>query len=459
MADKLVSVDENFDFPAPVAARQAAVTAASVESNPRVDGPAVQSYLLAEAMRKLRTGAGAKFVIRGDSTTYGHDVSSADIVGPPTGTLPNGTKHSATRSPSPYPDVFKRALTEVYAGTIVVENQGFSGDYTRQGYQRWLTNAGADVTIISYGINDSTSPNIPAEIRGNIAEYVRWHEAMIIRDLQWGSAVVLMTPLRQRGAFANVTIDAYRSALESLATKYGIPIIDGELLLMNAPRDAWSDNTHFTTKGNQIIGSRLAAAFTGGGLQRRKVITPGSKLLIRTTLDNVVHRGSQIRNNASFGTPHDEVDGQGSVILVDNGNKSHWSFYADTQDLVLFPVFFVQASAGEEGAYLSFTLDHGAEQGESSLKKSLNVSAPNGARYAPPATVMTPPLTTGEINQFDPAAPTIHHVRISTPGWHTVTVTARRTSTGPIYFHGWEVMSWREMQALRRAAGVQPLLP
>lgn len=397
---------------------------------------------MAEFMRKLRKRQQVKIVTRGDSVTYGYDSVSADRVAPPDTVLPDGSTHLRERSPRPWPTALQECLNDVYNGAVTVENQGYSGDYVERGFNRWFVNVGADCTIICYGVNDSHVPGVPAHVLGNLETYVRDIERMIVREHEWGSAVVLLAPIKRLGTAGNVDTDIYTNALRPLANKYGIPLVDGDQLLMNYRREVWSEGPHLNTKGNSIIGARLAALFVGDGPDKPMRVTGGSKLLGRQTIDNVFHsRGVSLLQSAGYETPQEDVKGQGTALFFSTPYGSEgvafWSFYTETPDTVIFPVAYVAPVAGETGARLEFTLDFGVDQADNFHDKLVNGAAPSTAGIGP--------LAAGSpaVYQYDPAAAQAF-IRVVTPGWHTLKVRGFRSINSGLNLQALEFFDARE---------------
>ncbi|WP_309632876.1 SGNH/GDSL hydrolase family protein [Nocardioides zeae] len=420
--------------------------------------------LVGQALRALRTSGALRVCVRGDSTVYGHDTVSADRVAPPVDVLPDGSTHTATRSPSPWPAVLQDRLVEVYGGAVTVVNQGYSGDWVGRGFDRWLNNPNADVTLYGYGINDASSLGVPAEIRGDVRAYVAALEQMVRRDLAWGSAVAFLAPMRQRGqtgTSAGVVIDAYRSALHIVAPKYGIPVIDAEQFLTNAKRDAWSDDFHLTTKGNQIVGARIAALFLPGALldPKRREVVGGAKLVPR--LHDGFHFPATAVGGQSGGyfTPNDNVDGQGIAARLAGGTTgtatiAHVSFYAAEPDLVIFPYYYLAGVAGETGVNLTLELDFGVEQGDNYHDHVIVPVSAAGALTAPPASAAGVPIVgVGTFYNRD-ALRQSHALRVSTPGWHTLTIKGTRSAAAStVDLLALEFFSWRDWQDTQLGRG------
>ncbi|ANA86077.1 tail protein [Gordonia phage Kvothe] len=433
--------------------------------SPRI--PTYQAQLLGSAMKKLRLGQNVKIVCRGDSTTYGHDTVSSDRVPAPDVTLPDGTKPIYTRSPVPFPQAMENFLNQTYGNIVTVENQGHSGDWVQRGMTRWLNNVNADITVISYGINDALSTGVPVELRGNIAEYITATEQMILRDLAWGSAVVLMAPIRQRGPVGSPDVDAYRNALRGLADSYGIPLIETEEFLITAPWDCWSDGNHLNTKGNGIMGARLAALFVGEGPLKKNIVEPGSKLLGRPTLDNLVLRGAIQTSSSGFGTPRDEAAMAAGVAVGFQGGGTDaldgvatWSFYTESPDIVLIPLSYINGNhAGETGAQISYELDFAVEQGQNYNGEVVSPGVGGNGTLSPSWKIHGPYATGQAANYMSDPLTNPLAIRVSTPGWHTFRAIFHRTVTAvTAVTHMVEAFDWRTYQQMRKPVDYTPIL-
>lgn len=208
--------------------------------------PAMQAALYGQFIQKVRTGQPYTIACRGDSLTYGQDTTSSDRTAPPAG-------HSRDRAPVQYPS----ALSSHLGSAATVINQGYSGDWAKRSYERWDQSAGSDLTIIGLGINDSRADW--SEYPGEIGPFIEWYEKIILRELAWGSACMIMLPLRQRGT-ESADLGAYRAALRALSANYGIPVFDGAEALAGYGAEVFSDDTHLNAKGYKILGVRAAMA-------------------------------------------------------------------------------------------------------------------------------------------------------------------------------------------------------
>ncbi|MGL5149065.1 MAG: hypothetical protein ACRC7N_00625, partial [Clostridium sp.] len=150
----------------------------------------IQSQLLGNLIWKLRNNLSCCFTFQGDSLTYGHDISSIDKRNPPSDILPDGTQHTFTRAGKTLPESFTEALNVIYNNNINFINRGYSGDYCSRSYSRWNKNHDGDITIFMLGTNDSRSTSCPYV--GDVKEYIRWYEQLIVRELLWGKAVMLL---------------------------------------------------------------------------------------------------------------------------------------------------------------------------------------------------------------------------------------------------------------------------
>ena len=371
-----------------------------------------QSYFYAEFMRKLRTGEGVTICALGDSTTYGHDMVSGDRIPPPTAPMPDGTFHENSQSPAPWPGVLAAKLSEVYKGSITAINRGRTGDTVAKAFGRWPTPSGADLTLISFGINDQAwlSPQ----------DFIDGYERLIQREIiEYNSAVVILTPIRQRANTGTTSIDVFRNALDGLAGKYGLPIIDGQHLLAGHREDVFSDSWHLNTAGNAIVGARLAACFIGAGPAKPNPVGPGTRLSVRPTIDNLVIKGGAAISTGGVGA---RMDGSTSL---------YYSFYAETADLVVIPYYYIGA-----GNRLDFTLDFGIQQ----PPKLQDIYASNPTRE--PAAVSHAPTSAVTHTSLSSASKVL---TVSSTGWHTLEIKGTGGTSYPTvqYIYYLEFLDYR----------------
>lgn len=307
-----------------------------------------QNYLLALFFKKMRTyKENVTICCLGDSTTYGHDVKSSDIRPAMSDVLydQTGGNNTFTQASTTYPEALKNYLSEVFDNQpdkISVINRGFSGDWAKKSYERWKTSCGSNLTIISLGINDSQADYV--EKPGDIEEYLCWYEKIICREILRDSAVIILTPFKQKSP-TNINVDTFSNALQLLGEKYGIPVVIGDTFLANHEYKIFSDSLHLNGDGYKIIGAKVSAFLLGEGIQHPNIVTSGTKLLTRQTLDNITLRGCAFVEGEGYGTPNEISDGKGIAIQFNsNGNRVYYSFYCDSEDLLLLPDVYINNS-------------------------------------------------------------------------------------------------------------------
>lgn len=395
-----------------------------------------QAWLYGDFMRKLRTGTAVTICAMGDSTTYGYDVISADRVAASTEITPNGGAHTYTRSPVPYPAAMQTNLEEVFgAGKVTVINRGFSGDTATSAFNRWITTSGAGLTIISLGINDANNG-------ATVQTYIESYEKLILREINdYGSAVVILTPFKQPNPSPSRTMDAFRAAVLPLANKYGVPVIDAEPWLAGYSNDVFSDSTHMNTKGNGILGARAASLFIGEGPLSPNVVSSGTRLSIRPTIDNITYGpGAAISSGGVAGSlPENSNSTAGiyaSLGASDTARSVYYSFYAATTDLVIGLDYTLQPNTT-----ITATLDFGVEQPDNILDELVGESLSWTARAA---SSFAHAATGTSFSTFTGLPASTRRIRVASPGWHTLRVTGTGgATTSPIRVYAAEFMNYR----------------
>ena len=168
-----------------------------------------------------------------------------------------------------YPPMLQEKLLAAgYA--VVVLNAGISGERTYSTHQRWLQEiANADITLIMIGINDLLNPSHCADPYDcQTIEYIEAmiNEALISKKIPVVSTV---TPAQNSGsrAWVNPDIRSLNVQIKSLATQYAIPLVDNYEAIRDNGGDAlYSDHTHFTDTGYDIIAQQWFNAIVNGNL-------------------------------------------------------------------------------------------------------------------------------------------------------------------------------------------------
>jgi lysophospholipase L1-like esterase len=388
-----------------------------------------QAINISEFYKKVRNSLAFQVCARGDSLTYGFDNKSADIRTPFPTTFPDGTTNTDSRASNSYPEALGTCLNTVYPSKATVIIQAKVGATAKSGYDMFKTKHNSDMTIISYGTND-------ASVTNDISQYILYLEKMIIREVLWGSAVVFLTPLKDR-ANSNINTDIYRNALKEIAKVYGIPVVDSQSLLKNYNKKIYATNdyTHFNGLGYGIAGTRLSAAIIGEGLINQKEVYNGTKLLSRTAYDNIVYISNANRSlNSLLGeTPSEDDEAYVTRILA--GGSVIYAFYCKTDDMIVVPSNTLY-QAGE----VNFQLDFGLEQPETSLDSGVfatkNTTVPTNVFSV---------TSTGDkfmnLNNLSAMSDT-SYIHITTEGWHTLKVTQ---VSGTSYLSGLDFIDYKTL--------------
>ncbi|MDA2738814.1 SGNH/GDSL hydrolase family protein [Bacillus cereus group sp. Bc015] len=350
----------NLDPDVPAIERESLVDAFNWLKNK--DYRKTQSDLYAKFYRMIRKGEPVKICFLGDSMTYGQDSNSPDKRPIDNTVLPDGSRHVQTRASITYPEAVQNNLNKTYGvNKVTVLNRGYSGDGTKKAYERWITSSGANMTAINFGVNDSRASWV--EYNGDIPTFLKYYRKLIERELDWGSAVIILTPPKMKLP-NEIDVYTFSNAVYALAAEYGIPVVDTDEFTANHDASCYSDGTHMSGKGYNIYGAKLSSIFVGEGAHKLNRVYSGSKLLVRPTLDNIVYNGASLRSESGAFTPPEDSMSGGLVANIPTGGSVTYSFYTCTDDVVIVPVYYKGVNS-----VLSVELDYGVEQSYYSLGK------------------------------------------------------------------------------------------
>jgi lysophospholipase L1-like esterase len=401
-----------------------------------------QSVLYGTYVKKFRRKEAVKIVTQGDSLTYGHDTVSADKR--PADTSPNsdGVVHTQTRASVTYPEALLTRLQYINPLTTL-ENRGYSGDSVQDGYSRWKSKSNANLTIIDYGINDAQSYS---NINGDLDAYFYWYEQLVIKTILQGSAVAILSPTKINAA-GNVGLDisSFRKSLSTFAKKYNLPIIDGHELLRNYDNSIFTDTVHLNGKGYNILGTRVAAALLNTDLHSPLKVTVGNKLLTNIQRDNIYTVvNTTIENSGDAPTPSETTTNEawGTVANIKQDGEILYSFYADTDDLIVIPYFQI---SGDLTATIE--LDFGIEQPRTSIASSIDRT--NMQKVAPSTATKALTGAWKNINKLSALGTTENlSIVITTKGWHTVKIKNINTASKSLFLHGLEFAHFDTLKSL-----------
>ncbi|MGH0635185.1 SGNH/GDSL hydrolase family protein [Bacillus pacificus] len=420
----------------------------------RNEAAKTQAMLYAKFFRKLRKGQVVTITCLGDSMTYGHDTTSADKRPADPTVLPNGSKHTATRASISYPESLQSYLNDVFPGQATVINRGYSGDGVKLAYNRWTIPSGSDITLINFGINDSRASWI--DYKGNVEEFLKWYERLIIRELKWGSAVIILMPPKLKRA-TDIDVDSFANSLDALARKYSIPVVDTETFTANCGQDIYSDDTHYNGKGYNIYGARMASIFMSGGkLFEPFTISNGSRILTRPTLDSCIYRSVNFSSSSGIFTPPEVNANAGIHAQINDGGAVYYTFYTDTEDMVIVPIFYQSLGAGSVDIYnypeVNISLDFGVEQGYYTFGSL--ISGVGNKFVTPPSSVTSQLKTSAALNTISESGEFVK-IHVATKGWHSLKIQYKQKNpTAYVLLHGLEILNYRSLESSLKSNGI-----
>lgn len=324
----------------------------------------VVSY--ASLLKKITEGTAIKVVCQGDSMTYGQDTVSGDkrpAMSDPT--LDTSETRVQEQAGKTYPEALQEICNSTFgAGKVTVVNRGFSGDWVERSMTRWTVDPEADLHFIMLGTIDSaTYPEIPVDVRQVITKYVTDMSKLVEQILDWGSAVVLLTPPKQ-SLDGSLILQMFRRALRGVGAKYDIPVIDSQDFLQAYPYSSvQSDGVHYNTEGYTSFGAKVAGVLASIS----SVYSPLRIHHMKTILPAQDDYGIAIRNGAVLGFEEHTIAplgvganaNTGLMFKINAGTKYAFSFYAEEDNLVVTPIFNIASAS----THLKFQLDFGIDPG------------------------------------------------------------------------------------------------
>lgn len=384
--------------------------------------------LYSKFLNKLRKNEAVTICCMGNSETYGTDFYSNDKRPADTNKTDNGTSHTATRASKTYPEALSEYLNSIYQNKVTVINHGYSGDGAKLGFEHWNA-SGCDLAIINYAINDASNNNI--DYMGDVETFLYWYRKVIERELLNGTAVILVTPPKQRIASQTDTdsrmiVDIFGNGVLMLAKEYNCPCIDGHVLMEGASSKHYSDYTHYNGSGYTIYGARATAPFVGEGAHKPYVINGYDYLGANPLLDNFKLTGENakiILNSDIYPSPDESEENKGMGVWLKDGSKVTYSFYCEQPNIVVIPSVY----SSSENTNIIFELDFGLEQGRFQNYWTAKDETPVDWSYIEPSI-----LTISKLNLIDyngtvytsknTKKKTDPRIIITSRGWHTITV-------------------------------------
>ena len=437
----------------------------------------LETDLLGKFMLDLRTipydgddveGTQLKICMMGDSVFYGYaDAKDPDAVEEDCITDDGDSwslrftqgKAKPFRAKQRIHNGFETGLNAVYgANKVKVIPKLYSGYCAKWAYQHYYA-SGADLVIINYGINDAVGGwvNEDDNYMGDIEAYIGYMRLIVERELQNGTAVVLMTPTRNTMMLDNQSvnnnpedtndrtrIDAYEIALRQMAQEYNIPVIDGQEVTRNLSTHHAYDFCHFTNEDNIAIGQ------SNWEDKLNNEVQSGTYLGVNPQYDNMNITGlaqftrasyspnqPMIMANVNLEFPISDTDwrSKGLMVNISGTGSITWSFYAPVDGMVIIPSVYTKTS----GQGVGMQLDFGGKQGKwnNMWNAGFKTATPDYS-YEEPSAVdinygyfeqigegMTYGLHVFEEAEEPAELPVLY---VTTKGWHTVSLMMPATS-------------------------------
>jgi len=383
-----------------------------------------------------------RFTHMGDSLTYGYDKVSPDKR-ENRSEYADGTVETTTIASKTYPQAMEEMLKKVYGDEFILPhiNRGRSGDYASIGITRHNKKHNGDITLIMYGTNDSRANSCP--YKGNVEQYIKYMEQLIIRELLWEKPVVILTPPLVQPENDN-RIDVFANALFQLGKKYLIPVIDTQDLTNQYSTDIWSDITHFNGKGYSILGYRLSSLFIGESLLNPLKINGGNIITVNDMRSSSSYNKSVLYTNADItttDTPYQWSTNNGFYkLFVDKNGFISFSFYANEENMFVIPSIYISPMTK-----VNIKLDNGFN-GCDALSSSLyRINRDNeGTRFNSGIQSIVTKNESIRYNKIYCRDNFITPLRIANKGWHTITFEVEYSNYGghPLSLFGIEFISY-----------------
>lgn len=413
---------------------------------------------MANGLWKLRRGQNTNIAMFGDSVFYAYDQTSEDKVQEDCVDDYGERLTGYYRCPVTIYDTFMECMNKVYQDKITLTKKIFTGCCAKWALTRWKV-SGSDFAIMNYGINDAMGGHIPSDYRGNIPEFIKCYRELIEREIKNGTAVILLTPIRQvmvadYDTDSRTAIDVYEQTIKDLAKEYGCPCIDGNESNKNFGNDLFIDFTHFTKDGFRAIGYRLASIFVGQSAMYPLAVGDGTFIGCNTQVHNVnivppaKFATSEVAptiptlalNKGDFDNP--STNNLGLEALIEGDGKVYWSFYCPYDGMVVVPSLYTAS----QDVQVTMKLDFGAIQGRwSNYWTAKGETLDREYREANTITLENADFVGHKGKSYG-----LHCLRfddqpvikITTSGWHTIEISATFTGeTGTVSVFGLNFLS------------------
>lgn len=425
----------------------------------------LQTKNLANALMKLRMNKEVSIAAWGDSVFAGFFYLSDENAGKYEGeyeedvfTDDYGVEYSGFDAcKNRIPEVMVKTLNTVYDNkitllrrvwnAITVSNEkkpdGKPVDYSI--FSHWKASK-ADISVMNFGINDSIGGHIPTSYLGKVDMFIDGYKALIERELENGTAVVLVSPFKQStiGIVNDLKadlddrtiIDVYEQAIYSIAQEYGIPFVDGQLMVKNFDSSLFLDFSHFLPEGSESLGKRLASIFIGQNVLRPLQVHNNTYLSVFQQYSNCKLTGTanysysttspNIKSAVSIGSSWSDItkpEGAIECVLKADGDSILWSVYCPKDGMVVIPSFENKTTS----AKVTMELDFGATQGAwANYWNFKEVTDSIDRDYKEPSTVIyeSTDLTESRFGYHMLDSTHKKAIKIVGEGWHSIRISA-----------------------------------
>ena len=456
------------------------------EANRKYSFKELQTKNLAAALLKLRMNKETSIAMWGDSIFAGfwyledeenkQGVYEPDSFEDDYGMVYEGYDRCVKR----IPEIMEETLNKVYNGKIKMSRRVWNGvtvcnkktpagkpvDYSITSH--WKASE-KDIAMMNFGVNDAVGIHLDIKYAGNVSQFIEGYKALIERELEHGTAVIVVSPFRLCTVGATdikadlddrTIIDVYEQSLYSLCQEYGIPFIDGSLMLKNFGSELYLDLSHLRPLGNEAAGKRLASVLIGQNPLRPLKVHHNTYLSVIPQYSNCKLTGtanlSYSETSPNIKTGVDVImkypEGSGSPStktrrkkstptvkptitinkpagaiqcdLKQNGDSIVWSFYAEHDGMVVIPTFENKTAQGS----VIMELDFNATQGSWSNYWNYKGFSETIEREEYELALVTYDKNDLEENRYGYHMLSSSHdkaIKIVSEGWHTIKLEAQ----------------------------------
>lgn len=374
---------------------------------------------------------------------------------------------------------FRGTLQGAYGSSYILPtiDRATSGFSAKDSFETYTTDHAGDISIINFGTNDATTQEGYPSLDGNIEQYLYWIEQLILRELDWGKPVVLVSPLPTRfdKAYETYTydspsdpypafkrIDAYQmgNALKYLASKYSIPLIDSVEAMANYKDEmfaastqsinvgtSFGDPVHLDAGYGNAWGAKIAAAFIGDLVMHPVKVQDGDMLNITHGSSPVILNSSRDPDDvytyyddsaeAAFAQGDDHVGNR--ALLITAGERVTFSFYSATDNLIAIPTYFIFTNSNA----LVF-LDNREVQPPIKIDNSVSGTDYGNTEYNQITTSTAYVNRPYGLEKLNTREETSNHLYVSCKGWHTLTILCNSGSIAVSGLNFWSAFHYEQ---------------